>query len=273
MSEPPPGREFEYCLLRYVPNVLTGEFVNVGLVMWKLDGGSGDTSEVRVRQDWDRVSQVDPDADTEILAALCSEISTAVRNAPDAGTVRRKLESSLSNALQLSDPSPVLCTDPEREMDKLAAMYLGSGKSSSRASVSRVLELVPGYRERAPLSLPLWGMVAAGRPIEAVQSPETISLEDVVGSKTVFVLKVRGDSMQDEHIVNGDYVLLEKTKKASNGDIVVALVDGNDATLKRFYLQGGMVRLQPSNAAMPPIVVSAAAVQIQGKVIGVLRKY
>jgi len=103
--------------------------------------------------------------------------------------------------------------------------------------------------------------------------PEAISLEDVVGRKNVFVLKVRGHSMQDEHIVDGDYVLLEKTKKASNGDIVVALVDGYDATLKRFYLEGDTVRLQPSNEAMPPIVVPAASVQIQGRVVGVLRRY
>lgn len=89
----------------------------------------------------------------------------------------------------------------------------------------------------------------------------------------MFALRVRGNSMQDEHIIDGDCVLLERTKKASNGDIVVALVDGDDATLKRFYLQGEMVRLQPANATMSPIFLPAASVQIQGKVIGVLRKY
>jgi repressor LexA len=89
----------------------------------------------------------------------------------------------------------------------------------------------------------------------------------------VFVLEVRGDSMQDEHIVDGDYVLVEKTAAAQNGDIVVALVAGTDATLKRFYKEGERVRLQPSNAAMQPILVAAREVQIQGRVIGVLRKY
>jgi len=89
----------------------------------------------------------------------------------------------------------------------------------------------------------------------------------------VFVLEVRGDSMQDEAILDGDYVLVEKTKIARNGDIVVALVDGTDATLKRFYKEGDTIRLQPSNATMKPIMVPAAAVQIQGRVIGVLRKY
>jgi repressor LexA len=123
------------------------------------------------------------------------------------------------------------------------------------------------------LVLPLMGRIAAGQPIEAVENPETISLGDFVRSKDVFVLEVRGDSMQDEHILSGDYVLVERTKTAHNGDIVVALVEGTDATLKRFYREGDNIRLQPSNAAMKPIIVPAASVQIQGRVIGVMRKY
>ena len=121
--------------------------------------------------------------------------------------------------------------------------------------------------------LPLVGRIAAGQPIEAVENPETISLADFVRSKEVFVLEVRGESMQDEHIVDGDYVLVEKTKVAHNGDIVVALVDVSDATLKRFYREGDNIRLQPSNLSMQPIIVPAASVAIQGRVIGVLRKY
>lgn len=121
--------------------------------------------------------------------------------------------------------------------------------------------------------LPLLGRIAAGRPIEAPENPETISLGDFTGSKDVFVLEVRGDSMQDEHIVDGDYVLVEKAATAHNGEIVVALVNGSDTTLKRFYKEGTSIRLQPSNAAMQPIVVPAASVAIQGRVIGVLRKY
>jgi len=124
------------------------------------------------------------------------------------------------------------------------------------------------------LVLPLAGRIVAGRPIEAVQSTdETISLADFVRSKEVFVLEVGGDSMQDEAILDGDYVLVEKTKTAHNGDIVVALVENNETTLKRFYREGDIIRLQPSNAAMQPIMVPAATVQIQGRVIGVLRKY
>jgi repressor LexA len=123
------------------------------------------------------------------------------------------------------------------------------------------------------LSLPLMGRIAAGRPVEALENPESISLADFTRSKDVYVLQVTGESMQDEHIVDGDYVLVEKTKIARDGEIVVALVDGSDATLKRIYAEGDKMRLQPSNATMQPIVVSAAAVEIQGRVIGVLRKY
>jgi repressor LexA len=144
---------------------------------------------------------------------------------------------------------------------------------------SRSIDLLPikGKMKQAmsmdPLRLPLLGRIAAGRPVEAMETPETISLADFVRSKEVFVLEVRGDSMQDEHIVDGDYVLVEKVKTAHDGDIVVALVEGSETTLKRFYREGDQVRLQPSNAAMAPIMLPAASVQIQGRVIGVLRKY
>jgi len=145
---------------------------------------------------------------------------------------------------------------------------------------SRSIDLLPpkGRLKQAmsvntTMVLPLLGRIAAGQPIEAVENPETISLADFVRSKEVFVLEVRGDSMQDEHILSGDYVLVEKAKTAHNGDIVVALVEGTDATLKRFYREGDNIRLQPSNVNMQPIIVPAAAVQLQGRVIGVLRKY
>ncbi len=126
-----------------------------------------------------------------------------------------------------------------------------------------------------PLTLPLLGRIAAGRPIEAVETPESISLADFTGSKDVFVLQVRGDSMQDEAILDGDYVMVEKAQTARNGEIVVALVEGTETTLKRFYKEGDRdrIRLQPSNTSMPPILVPAASVQLQGRVIGVLRKY
>src|SRR5438105_3289727 len=145
---------------------------------------------------------------------------------------------------------------------------------------SRSIDLLPpkgrlkqSMSVNTAMVLPVMGRIAAGQPIEAVQNLETISLADFVRSKEVFVLEVRGESMQDEAILDGDYVLVEKTKTAHNGDIVVALVEMTDATLKRFYREGDKIRLQPSNAAMQPIIVPAASVEIQGRVIGVLRKY
>ena len=145
---------------------------------------------------------------------------------------------------------------------------------------SRSIDLLPAKGKlkqsmsvNTGLVLPLMGRIAAGQPIEAVENPETISLADFVRSKEVFVLEVRGDSMQDEAILDGDYVLVEKARTAHNGDIVVALVDSADATLKRFYREGDKIRLQPSNAAMKPIIVPAGSVDVQGRVIGVLRKY
>jgi len=133
--------------------------------------------------------------------------------------------------------------------------------------------LPPGTRTRSSLKLQLAGRIAAGAPVEAMETPETISLADVVGNRDVFALEVRGDSMRDEHIINGDYVLVERTKTARQGEIVVALVHGAETTLKRFYPEGNVVRLQPANLEMEPIYVPAAQVAIQGRVLGVLRKY
>jgi repressor LexA len=146
---------------------------------------------------------------------------------------------------------------------------------------SRSIDLLPvkGLMKKMPprppaeITLPLLGRIAAGQPIEAVQHPETISLGDITRSKDVFVLQVKGESMRDEHIVDGDYVLVEKANTARDGEIVVALVEGTDATLKRMYREGAKIRLQPSNSTMDPIMVPAKSVQVQGRVIGVLRKY
>jgi len=142
-----------------------------------------------------------------------------------------------------------------------------------RGRLKQAFAVAAAAAAESNMSLPLMGRIAAGRPLEAVENPESISLSDFTRSKDVYVLQVTGESMQDEHIVNGDYVLVEKTNVARDGEIVVALVNGSDATLKRIYVEGKNVRLQPSNAAMQPIMVPAAAVKVQGRVIGVLRKY
>jgi repressor LexA len=125
------------------------------------------------------------------------------------------------------------------------------------------------------LEFPLLGRIAAGHPVEAVANPETFSFGDFTsGRGNIFVLKVKGDSMVDDHICDGDYILVEGASTAESGEIVVALVDGTDATLKRFFREAGdKVRLQPANAQMDPIILPARDVKIQGRVIGVLRKY
>jgi repressor LexA len=139
---------------------------------------------------------------------------------------------------------------------------------------SRSIDVVPaGTRTRTSERLPLMGRIAAGLPVDAVETNESISLHDVVGNKDVFALEVRGDSMRDEHIISGDYVLVERTRTARQGEIVVALVRGSETTLKRFYLEGSQVRLQPANLEMEPIFVPATQVAIQGRVLGVLRRY
>ncbi len=139
---------------------------------------------------------------------------------------------------------------------------------------SRSIDVLPSRASKKGAErLPLLGRIAAGRPVEAIESAESISLGDIIGNREVFALEVRGDSMRDEHIVSGDYVLVERTRTAREGEIIVALIDGSDATLKRFYREGAMVRLQPSNAEMSPIYAPAANVTIQGKVLGMLRKY
>ena len=139
---------------------------------------------------------------------------------------------------------------------------------------SRSIDVLPARSLKRPSErMPLLGRIAAGRPVEAIESAESISLGDIIGNREVFALEVHGDSMRDEHIMSGDYVLVERTRSAREGEIIVALVDGTDATLKRFYREGNMIRLQPSNTEMPPIYAPAANVAIQGKVLGVLRKY
>jgi repressor LexA len=139
---------------------------------------------------------------------------------------------------------------------------------------SRSVELVPARLGSRAIELPLLGYVAAGAPIEAVVGSETIAVpEDLVGKRDTYVLRVKGDSMIDEQIRDGDYVIVEDRRTAENGEMVIALLNGADVTLKKLYREQGHVRLQPANPAMQPIIVEADQVQIQGVVIGVMRRY
>ena len=139
---------------------------------------------------------------------------------------------------------------------------------------SRSVELVPTRVAGRAVELPLLGNVAAGTPIEAILSAETVAVpEDFVGKRDTYALRVRGDSMIDEQIRNGDLVIIEDRKTADNGEMVIALLQGAEVTLKKFYRDNGRVKLQPANRSLQPLFVDADQVQIQGVVVGVMRKY
>jgi len=124
------------------------------------------------------------------------------------------------------------------------------------------------------VDLPLLGFIAAGSPIEPHTDPNAtfkVSPEMISGKKRSYVLKVKGTSMIEDHIADGDYVVIEETKEVNNGDIVVALLDNGLATLKRFYKEATRVRLEPANSSMSPIY--ATNVQVQGRVVGLIRKF
>src|SRR3984885_14620471 len=154
--------------------------------------------------------------------------------------------------------------------------FIRRGYNQSRSI--EVMQLPKPIREqvleRHVVELPLAGRIAAGRPLEAVEEHETISLADFARGQNTYVLQVQGESMRDDHILDGDYIVVEQTQVANAGEIVVALVGEDDATVKRFYREpGGKIRLQPANSQMAPMVFPAGDVKIQGKVVGVLRKY
>jgi len=139
---------------------------------------------------------------------------------------------------------------------------------------SRSVELVPTRMGGRALDLPLLGYVAAGAPIEAVVSNETVTVpEDLVGTRDTYALRVRGNSMIDEQIRDGDLVVVEDRQTAQNGEMVIALLEGAEVTLKKFYRENGHIRLQPANDAVAPIIMRADKVQVQGVVVGVMRRY
>ena len=155
---------------------------------------------------------------------------------------------------------------------------------------SRALDLGPRYYEErragaqnqpaaepsSPPEAPLLGAIAAGRPIETYADPDTLSFAPFCGVDGVYALRVQGESMIEDHILEGDYVLVEKVspEQVRDGEIVVALVDGEETTLKRFYRESkGMARLQPANSKMDPILLPLAELSIQGRVLAVHRRY
>jgi repressor LexA len=140
---------------------------------------------------------------------------------------------------------------------------------------SRSLELVPSEVAAVAAELPLLGTVAAGLPIEAIEQQETIAVpHDMLRSGHNYVLRVRGDSMIDEQIRDGDFIVVNARQTAENGEMVVALVGGDSATVKTWYREkDGRIRLQPANPTMLPFYYDAGEVEIQGIVVAVIRKY
>jgi repressor LexA len=140
---------------------------------------------------------------------------------------------------------------------------------------SRAIEVLPSDIYPRALQIPLMGTVAAGMPIEAIQSQEMIAVPDdfVKRGGSHYVLRVRGNSMIDEQIRDGDFVIVNERNSADNGEMVIALIDGTSATVKKLYREkDGRIRLQPANEAMAPIYVHENDISIQGIVVGVLRR-
>lgn len=139
---------------------------------------------------------------------------------------------------------------------------------------SRALELVTRHKSGAARELPLLGQVAAGTPIEAVETNDTIAVpEDFVRRENTFCLRVRGESMIDEGIRDGDFIIVEGRDSANNGETVVALING-EATVKKYYREdGGRIRLEPANTTMRPIFASEQDLQVRGVVVGLMRQY
>jgi repressor LexA len=141
---------------------------------------------------------------------------------------------------------------------------------------SRAIEVLPPRGQATATEIPLLGQVAAGTPIESLMHDETIAVPDSLLPRRGpnYALKVRGDSMIDEHITDGDFVVVHSRAAADDGEMVIALVHGTEATVKRFFREpGGWIRLQPANPAMQPLRFQERDITIQGVVVGVIRKY
>lgn len=140
---------------------------------------------------------------------------------------------------------------------------------------ARAIELAGGrlgFKEHS-LELPLAGLIAAGEPIEAISGNETIDVpHSMLGSGEYYALQVKGESMIEDGIFDGDYVVIERRETANNGDTVVALLNGREATLKRFYKEIDHIRLEPANSNMKPII-ARENLKLQGKLIGLIRRY
>jgi len=139
---------------------------------------------------------------------------------------------------------------------------------------SRSIELTSDIAEMAIVKLPLLGYVKVGQPIEAITEYNTIAVpSDLVRKGRHYVLRVKGDSMIEEHIRDGDFVIVKEQQAAENGEVVIALISGTEVTIKKFYRENEYIRLQPANANLEPLILPEESVAIQGIVVGILRKF
>ncbi|MDD3643780.1 MAG: transcriptional repressor LexA [Candidatus Krumholzibacteria bacterium] len=166
---------------------------------------------------------------------------------------------------------PVAAGDAFAEDGSAGAPYAGD---SDRSGASAPAVSSSSSAEGAALEIPLAGLVAAGSPIEALEVSESVSLPPgFAGRGDAFALRVRGMSMTGDGIIDGDIIVVEKRQRVENGALAVVLVDGTEATVKRFYQRGAVVILRPSNPEMEEIALPAARVEVRGVVVGLLRRY
>jgi repressor LexA len=166
---------------------------------------------------------------------------------------------------QLSSPATV--------HEQLAALERG-GLIRRQRHVQRGIEIVQNSMPAGEYEIPLLGVVAAGAPIEAILTRESISVSPGLYGADRFALRVRGDSMRDDQIADGDVIVIEPAQTARNGQTVIALIDDHEATVKKFYSERGQIRLQPANEDYKPIIIKPPQrVKVQGLVVGLIRTY
>lgn len=176
----------------------------------------------------------------------------------------------IANGLKLSSVATVA-----QHIDTLVEKgCLEKGNNSARSLIP--VHEVESYINKPGIGLPILGLIAAGSPIETIAGhKETLEVPAfMVGTKNSYVLQVKGQSMIEDGIHDGDYVVIQEKEVPSNGDTVVALINDGEATLKKYYKEGSRIRLQPANSSMEPIYVEASTpIKIQGVLIGLIRKY
>lgn len=143
-----------------------------------------------------------------------------------------------------------------------------------RGKRNALVQLLPEEHNSEAIDIPLLGKIAAGRPIDVISQEELISIpKEMLGRSRTYALRVVGDSMIDEHIADGDLIIVEHCQQAQSGQTVVALVDDTSATVKKIFFEKNQVRLQPANQKYQPMMLSPNQIKVQGRVIGVMRRY